>query len=166
MSAVIIRSEAEIFLGLFIKLLFTGFIWYVVSAGSPGQYDLVLYLSWMFFAISLFSFAVDDEIIIEVDGNRWVNGASWMLLLIQVAVLADHGLVFIAFLRSVTEIMAAARIVHAKQGLKRRYAFTIDQDDSGHTFIEHHRCERRSYNANDIEHQYCGYCHEFLKDRR
>lgn len=40
-------------------------------------------------------------------------------------------------------------------------SYRTGTDENGHQYIECSTCGRRSYNVNDIEHRYCGYCHIF-----
>jgi ribosomal protein L37E len=38
-------------------------------------------------------------------------------------------------------------------------------EHKGQPFILCHHCHRRSYNVNDVEARYCGFCHQFHDDR-
>jgi hypothetical protein len=69
---------------------------------------------------------------------------------------------FYAVLLGYPALNAVRRTLDAEPppcGWKRRYR--IGKDDGRYPWIECAQCGMRSYNRNDIEQRYCGYCHQF-----
>lgn len=43
--------------------------------------------------------------------------------------------------------------------------YTITRNHLGEYAITCHKCDRISYNKNDVENRYCGFCHVFHEDK-
>lgn len=50
---------------------------------------------------------------------------------------------------------------HLRKGMLAEHTYIIGTDDNGSQWIQCNQCNMKSYNSNDIEHKYCGFCHDF-----
>ncbi len=152
--------KADRVVGLIFTVGYTLLVIAGIQADASGAIqDLV---SWAAFLLLIFSyglFLLPDQQVLELAGgrNEWmVRGLS---LGIQVCLLAWSGWWWTVGIRGVTEAISDYRVRMARHRMK--LGFKVDEDKRGQFFIHCYECGRSSYNANDIEHLYCGHCNKF-----
>lgn len=86
------------------------------SAGTEAQADLVPWITWGLFAISLNSFRMDDDFLVQLQHKtHWIKAGADINIIAQVFLLVVTGHWLLAFVRGCSETIIRFQIDRASE---------------------------------------------------